>query len=56
MKQALGFVLVLISALSVLAEQARFDNYRYYTINVENELQLRALKELSDVSDSVRII
>lgn len=53
MKQALALAIVLIAVISTSAEEARFDNYRYYSIAIENDLQLRALKELSEVSDSV---
>ncbi|CRL06537.1 CLUMA_CG019442, isoform A [Clunio marinus] len=44
------FALVIFTAVG--AEKARFDNYHYYTISIENELQLRVLRELSEVSDS----
>jgi carboxypeptidase A len=52
MKLTLGFVVLIISVLSASAERARFDNYRFYTIDIDNEVQLRALRELAEVSDS----
>lgn len=35
------------------AEKARYDNYRVYHVAIENDVQLKALIELSEVSDSV---
>lgn len=55
MKFTLSFFILIILAFSALTEKARFDNYRVYRIFVENELQLRVLKELSEVSDSVSV-
>lgn len=34
-----------------LGEKARFDNYRVYSINVENEAQLKVLHELEAYPD-----
>lgn len=45
-------VLFAVLVFSASAEKARFDNYRVYSVSVENEIQLRALKELSATSDS----
>lgn len=39
--------------LSVGAEKARFDNYRLYSVQIENESQYEALKYLEENSDSV---
>lgn len=38
---------------SVFAEKARFDNYKVYTIQVENEKQLNTLQELEGTPDGV---
>jgi len=38
----------------VAAEKTRFDNYRVYSINIENEVQLKALQELENSDDSVK--
>lgn len=53
MKLILGAVLLLASVIFASAEKARFDNYRVYTVAVENENQLKALREISETSDSV---
>lgn len=53
MKLTLGVAIFLIYLSTSFADKARFDNYRVYNIRIENQLQLRVLKELSDVSDSV---
>lgn len=39
---------------STVAENARFDNYQVYTVSIENEEQLKALKYLDEHSDAVR--
>lgn len=36
-----------------LAEKARFDNYRVYSVNVENDNQLKVLQELEEVSGGI---
>lgn len=51
----LTFIALIICALSVSADKARFDNYRVYSISVKNELQLKVLKELYESSDSVSL-
>lgn len=53
MKWMLNLVFLVFTVLSVNAEKARYDNYRVYSIEVDNDLQLRVLKELSETSDSV---
>lgn len=53
MKQAIFAVVAIVTVLVASAEKARFDNYRVYSISVENELQLRVLRELGETSDSV---
>lgn len=55
MKLALTTVVLVLSVFSVSADKARFDNYRIYSIDVETVDQLKALRELSETSDSVRI-
>ena len=47
------FFFLLITAF---AEKARFDNYRVYRIQLENEDQLNALRQLAETSDSVNLI
>ena len=39
--------------LSAEAEKARFDNYRVYSVLVENEQQHEAMQYLQEHSDSV---
>lgn len=41
--------------LSASADPARYDNYRLYSVSVENNLQIKVLKELSETSDSVKL-
>lgn len=38
---------------SVGAEKARFDNYRLYSVQIENKSQYEAMKYLEENSDSV---
>lgn len=52
MKQFLGLVLLAVIAIAS-AEQARFDNYRVYTINIGNEKQLEILKGIEIYPDGV---
>lgn len=52
MKLSISFGVLLWCSVT-FAEKARFDNYRVYHVAIENEIQLRALKELSENSDSV---
>lgn len=47
---------LVVLALFVLAtngEQARFDNYRVYSVIIENDQQLEGFKYLEEHSDSV---
>lgn len=54
MKLLVLFLLIFVlSAALVLAEKARFDNYRVYSIAVETKEQLDLLRELEETSDSV---
>lgn len=55
MKLTLSAVVLVLSVFSVSADKARFDNYRIYSIDIETVDQLKALRELSETSDSVRI-
>ncbi|CRK92462.1 CLUMA_CG006024, isoform A [Clunio marinus] len=48
----LSIFLVFLSILGVFSENARFDNYRVYSIEVQSNIQLKILNELSETSDS----
>lgn len=37
----------------VFGEKARFDNYRVYSVNIENEEQLSVLRELEAYADGI---
>lgn len=52
MKWLSGFVIVFTIALA-LAEQARYDNYRVYTLNIGNKIQLDALTQIENNPDGV---
>lgn len=54
MKIILCTVLVALAFGSVISERARFDNYRVYSINIENDNQLNVLQELNEYPDGVR--
>lgn len=41
------------SFVAVFGEQARYDNYRVYSIKVENDEQLKALHDLESFRDGV---
>lgn len=50
------FVVAIFIACFVVAfgsEKARFDNYRVYSVNVENAEQLKVLRELESYSDGI---
>ena len=49
----LSLVIVGLAAFFVSGEEARYDNYRVYSIDVETKEQLKMLKEIEDQSDSV---
>lgn len=55
MKFIVSAVILVALALSASAERARFDNYRIYSVAIENKMQLQVLKELSETSDSVSL-
>lgn len=55
MKWLISAVVLIALALSASAEKARYDNYRIYSVDIANELQLKVLKELSETSDSVSL-
>lgn len=38
---------------AVLGDKARFDHYRIYSVNVENDVQLMVLRELELTADGV---
>lgn len=50
MKLILG-LLALACVSSVFAEKARFDNYRVYTISIQNEKQLKTIQALENNPD-----
>lgn len=39
----------------VFAEKARFDNYRIYSVNIENDEQLNVLRDLQNYPDGITI-
>lgn len=45
--------LFLVLFLAVNAEKARFDNYRVYSLNIENDEQYKWMKYIEEHSDSV---
>jgi hypothetical protein len=47
--------LVALFVIAASAEKSRFDNYRLYSVNVDNHQQLEALKYLEEHSDSVSL-
>lgn len=50
-------LVVLLIAVNVIAiEKARFDNYRVYLIEVENDEQLQVLQKLESHQDSLQFI
>lgn len=55
MKLLLGVAGLLLVHIVAAADKARYDNYRVYSVSVDNQLQLKVLKELAEVSDSVSI-
>lgn len=44
------------SFVAVFGEQARYDNYRVYSIKVENEEQLNALHDLETIRDGISFL
>lgn len=46
--KSIVFVILLVSVVLAVGEKARFDNYRVYSIEVENDEQLQVLKELEN--------
>lgn len=50
------FVLAILVAgfMVACAEKARFDNYRVYTVYIENEEQLKVLRELEIHPDGIQ--
>ena len=47
---------VFVSLVTALAEKARFDDYRVYSIEVENEQQLKVLKKFEDGLDGISFL
>lgn len=52
----IAFVVIFASVFTVFCEKVRFDNYRVYTMIVENEEQLRALRELESYRDGIEFL
>lgn len=50
----IGFLLLFGFSTSLGAEKARFDFYRLYEVQVENELQLEVFKQISEYPDGVK--
>lgn len=50
---AIRFVLLFVGVALTLGEKARFDNYRVYSIEVENDEQLQVLNELENQQDGL---
>lgn len=51
-------VLIFLTIFFVIAkaEMARYDNYRVYSVKIENEEQYEAMKYLEEYSDSVILL
>lgn len=47
-------VIFLVAFLAVNAEKSRFDNYRVYSITIENDEQFKIMKYIEEHSDSVK--
>lgn len=45
--------LILGEFIVIFGEKVRYDNYRVYSINVENEQQLRVLRDLKNSRDGI---
>lgn len=51
-----SFVCIVCAVVLVRAEKVRFDNYRFISTRVENELQQKILESLETTTDSVQFI
>lgn len=47
------FLLLIITLIVIAAEKARFDNYRVYSIEIENEEQLQMVQQLENHQDGL---
>lgn len=47
-------ILLAVGFLAVNAERARFDNYRVYSITIENDDQFKIMKYIEEHSDAVK--
>lgn len=52
MKMKLQLALVLLMVLSCFAAKARYDNYKLYSIQLQNEDQAKAVLELQNNTDA----
>lgn len=50
------FAAMLVCAAATQSEKARFDNYRVYSVNIENDEQLEILQELENHQDSLSFL
>lgn len=47
------FILMITAVTVIAAEKARFDNYRVYSIEIENEDQLQVLQQIENHQDGL---
>lgn len=47
---------IISSFLVVCGEKIRYDDYRVYSITIENNKQLKALRNLEQISDGISLI
>lgn len=51
--RSIALALICLGFAVVCSEKARFDNYRVYSIQIENSEQLEVLKELENYQDGL---
>lgn len=51
--QAISLIGFLVSLSVVIGDKARFDNYRVYSVEIQNAEQLQVLLELEDVQNGL---
>lgn len=54
--KVLAFLVILVSSQAVFGEKARFDNYRVYSIAIDNDEQLQVLQELENHPDGLSFL